>query len=84
MTVWLSRKLILAIHDEQLAEHGGGTGILNAGLLDSAPIASNNIAELSCSSSAPPVITICCLPSWISSIAWPIACVALVQAELTV
>ena len=24
VTVWLSRELILAIHDEQLAEHGGG------------------------------------------------------------
>jgi death-on-curing protein len=33
---WLSRALILAIHDEQLAEHGGGTGIRDDGLLDSA------------------------------------------------
>lgn len=36
MTVWLSRELILAIHDEQLAEHGGATGLRDAGLLDSA------------------------------------------------
>lgn len=36
MTVWLSRELILAIHDEQLAEHGGSTGLRDAGLLDSA------------------------------------------------
>ena len=35
MTVWLSRQLILAIHDEQLAEHGGSTGIRDEGLLDS-------------------------------------------------
>ncbi len=36
MTVWLSRNLILAIHDEQLAEHGGSTGLRDSGLLDSA------------------------------------------------
>jgi death on curing protein len=36
MTVWLSRELILAIHDEQLAEHGGAAGIRDEGLLESA------------------------------------------------
>lgn len=36
MTVWLSRPLILAIHDEQLAEHGGALGLRDDGLLDSA------------------------------------------------
>ena len=36
MTVWLSRDLILAIHDEQLAEHGGAEGLRDSGLLDSA------------------------------------------------
>ncbi len=36
MTVWLSRPLILAIHDEQLAEHGGAMGVRDEGLLDSA------------------------------------------------
>ena len=36
MTVWLGRKLILAIHDEQLAEHGGALGVRDGGLLDSA------------------------------------------------
>jgi death-on-curing protein len=36
VTVWLSRELILAIHDEQLAEHGGAQGVRDAGLLDSA------------------------------------------------
>ena len=36
MTVWLSRQLILAIHDEQLAEHGGALGTRDDGLLDSA------------------------------------------------
>jgi death-on-curing protein len=33
---WLSKEVILAIHDEQLAEHGGGTGVRDEGLLDSA------------------------------------------------
>lgn len=36
MTVWLSRQLILAIHDEQLAQHGGAPGICDEGLLESA------------------------------------------------
>jgi len=36
VTVWLSRQLILAIHDEQLAEHGGAPGVRDDGLLDSA------------------------------------------------
>ena len=34
--VWLDRSVVLAAHDEQLAEHGGGPGIRDAGLLDSA------------------------------------------------
>jgi death-on-curing protein len=36
VTVWLSRQLILAVHDEQLAEHGGALGIRDEGLLESA------------------------------------------------
>lgn len=36
MTVWLSRELILAVHDEQLAEHGGAIGARDEGLLESA------------------------------------------------
>ncbi len=36
MTVWLSRQFILAIHDEQLAEHGGALGVRDEGLLESA------------------------------------------------
>jgi death-on-curing protein len=34
--VWLNRAVIIAIHEVQLAEHGGGTGVRDAGLLDSA------------------------------------------------
>jgi death-on-curing protein len=36
MTVWLTRELLLAIHDEQIAEHGGASGIRDIGLLESA------------------------------------------------
>jgi death-on-curing protein len=36
VTVWLTRQLILAIHDEQLAEHGGSVGVRDEGLLESA------------------------------------------------
>lgn len=34
--VWLEARVALAIHDRQLAEHGGGTGIRDAGALESA------------------------------------------------
>lgn len=36
MIVWIEKRLALAIHDRQLAEHGGGTGVRDAALLDSA------------------------------------------------
>lgn len=36
MTVWLSRELVLAVHEEQLAEHGGAMGMRDEGLLESA------------------------------------------------
>jgi death on curing protein len=36
VTIWLSDELILAIHDEQLAEHGGSTGLRDVGRLNSA------------------------------------------------
>lgn len=36
MIVWISRALALAIHDRQLAEHGGGSGVRDEGMLDSA------------------------------------------------
>lgn len=34
--VWLDRAVIVAIHEMQLVEHGGGVGVRDAGLLDSA------------------------------------------------
>mgnify|MGYP003466827566 CR=1 FL=1 len=36
MIVWISKRLALAIHNRQLAEHGGGMGVRDEGLLDSA------------------------------------------------
>ena len=33
---WLDKRLILAVHDEQLAEHGGLSGVRDSGLLESA------------------------------------------------
>src|SRR5699024_1292365 len=33
---WLEKRLALAIHDRQLAEHGGITGVRDEGLLESA------------------------------------------------
>ncbi len=36
MTVWLLRETVLAIQDEQLAEHGGAAGVRDEGLLESA------------------------------------------------
>jgi len=36
MIVWVSKALALAIHDRQLAEHGGSSGLRDECLLDSA------------------------------------------------
>jgi death on curing protein len=42
--IWLDPNVIIAIHTEQLAEHGGGTGVRDAGLLDSALARPQNTA----------------------------------------
>jgi death-on-curing protein len=34
--VWILQEAVIAIHKRQLAEHGGGTGIRDLGLLESA------------------------------------------------
>ena len=36
MVVWIDRTLALAIHERQLSEHGGGSGVRDEGLLESA------------------------------------------------
>ena len=44
MTIWLSRQIVLAVHDEQLGEHGGASGIRDEGLLESALARPLNLA----------------------------------------
>lgn len=36
MTDWVAQAVVLAIHDEQIAEHGGASGVRDLGLLESA------------------------------------------------
>jgi death on curing protein len=36
MIIWIGKTLAFAIHDRQLAEHGGGSGVRDEALLDSA------------------------------------------------
>ena len=40
--VWIGEPVALAVHDRQLAEHGGGTGVRDAGSLDSALVRPRN------------------------------------------
>jgi len=42
--VWILRRVIIAAHGEQLAEHGGAGGIRDAGLLESALARAQNLA----------------------------------------
>jgi death-on-curing protein len=42
--VWVDPRAIVTIHDEQLAEHGGGMGIRDHGLLESAHARPVNLA----------------------------------------
>lgn len=41
---WLDKTIILAVHDRQIAEHGGGQGIRDEGLLESALARPVNLA----------------------------------------
>lgn len=42
--VWIEARIVLAAHDEQLAEHGGAEGVRDAGLLESALARPQNLA----------------------------------------
>jgi death-on-curing protein len=44
MPVWIEKRVVLAYHDMQLAEHGGSTGVRDEGLLESALARPQNIA----------------------------------------
>jgi death on curing protein len=41
--VWVSKRAVLALHSEQLAEHGGSDGIRDESLLDSALAKPKNV-----------------------------------------
>ncbi|MGD0796630.1 MAG: type II toxin-antitoxin system death-on-curing family toxin [Acidobacteriaceae bacterium] len=40
---WVSKRAVLALHEEQLAEHGGSSGIRDESLLDSALAKPQNV-----------------------------------------
>jgi death on curing protein len=42
--IWVDRRIVLAIHDEQIAEHGGQAGPRDSALLDSALARPRNAA----------------------------------------
>jgi death-on-curing protein len=43
--VWIDAAVILAVHEEQLAEHGGAAGIRDANMLESALARPRNLAH---------------------------------------
>ena len=43
--LWIATEVALAAHAEQLAEHGGGEGIRDAGMLESAMARPRNLAD---------------------------------------
>lgn len=43
--VWIDPSVLYAVHDEQLAEHGGGAGVRDAGLFESALARPVNLAH---------------------------------------
>lgn len=42
--VWLASDVMLAVHEEQLVEHGGGAGVRDMGLFESAMARPRNLA----------------------------------------
>ena len=42
--IWVDAKVALAIHDEQLAEHGGAAGVRDANVFESAMVRPVNLA----------------------------------------
>lgn len=43
--IWIDSAVLLAVHDEQLAEHGGGAGMRDRGLFESAVIRPRQLAH---------------------------------------
>jgi len=44
VTKWVAKSVVLAIHEQQIAEHGGTQGIRDVGLLESALARPQNLA----------------------------------------
>ena len=44
MWIWVAESVALAAHDEQIAEHGGGAGVRDIGLFQSAMTRPQNLA----------------------------------------
>ncbi|PKO62541.1 MAG: type II toxin-antitoxin system death-on-curing family toxin [Betaproteobacteria bacterium HGW-Betaproteobacteria-18] len=55
---WISKSALLMLHDESLAEHGGGEGVRDEGLLDSALARPLNVMAYSDSAAPPDVATL--------------------------
>jgi death-on-curing protein len=45
LTTWITKAMVIAMHDRQLAEHGGSAGLRDEGLLESALMRPQNIAS---------------------------------------
>ena len=43
--IWIDPAVVLAVHEEQLAEHGGAAGVRDVGMLDSALARPRNLAH---------------------------------------
>ena len=44
---WIQKEVVLAIHDQQIAEHGGAAGIRDLGLIESALARPKNLVNYS-------------------------------------
>ena len=55
---WINKSALIMLHDESLAEHGGGAGVRNPGLLDSALSRPLNVLAYGDPQSPPDVATL--------------------------
>jgi death-on-curing protein len=62
--VWVRTDVVYAIHRRQIAEHGGGEGIRDAGLLDSALARPKNLTVYSDSESGPDLAALAAAYAW--------------------
>jgi death-on-curing protein len=62
--VWVRTDVVYAIHRRQVAEHGGGEGIRDAGLLDSALARPKNLIVYSDSENGPDLAALAAAYAW--------------------